>query len=270
MTTAEIDTIDQAAIDLARIPKLPAGAPTLARHLHWALDYIAAGGLAPEAGNPFEDALDALAALPSVPDAREVHGDKVFWREEDGRLTPEHLVKPEKLLEDAFVRTVAGGALAISASLSRFKALSFSEAQAVIDTIASGYGVTMGGKAGNTGFFTHDRAFKVQIQVQERVTVGPTIEVAKAALNDYLAEAEASDEVKAIINSAFGLDDQGRVRVAELVRLKRLNIAHAKWRAAMAAIDDAMETAGKAIYLRVYRRNGQGKYDLIPLDLASA
>lgn len=256
------------------MPGLPPGAPTLAKVLHRLLGEV----LATKAYTTWDDAsisavndaLEAIAALPTVPDAREVVGDKVFWREEDGRLTPEALVKPAKLLEDMFVRTVAGGALAINASLIRFKAMSFSEAQALIDTVARDYGVTMGGKAGNSSFFTHDRSFQVQIQAQERITVGATIEVAKAALNEYLAEAQASDEVKAIITSAFGIDDQGRVRVAELVRLRRLNITHPKWLAAMRAIDDAMETAGKAIYLRVKRRLPDGKYELVSLDLASA
>ena len=265
-----VDSIPTVEELLGEIPVLPAGAPTLAKHLRWALDYIAASDLAPEAGHAFWDALDALKALPTVPDAREIVGDKVFYREEDGRLTPEALVKPAKLMEDLFVRTVAAGALSIHASLSRFKALSFSEAQALIDAVARDYGVTMGGKGGNVSFFTHDRPFQVQIQVQERITVGATIEVAKAALNEYLAEAQASDEVKAIITSAFGIDDQGRVRVAELVRLRRLNITHPKWLAAMRAIDDAMDTAGKAIYLRGTRRTADGRYELVPLDLASA
>ncbi|QCN99478.1 DUF3164 family protein (plasmid) [Azospirillum argentinense] len=94
--------------------------------------------------------MDALKALPTVPDARESVGDKVFYREEDGRLTPEALVKPAKLMEDMFVRTVAAGALSIHGSLSRFKALSFSEAQALIDTVARDYGVAMGGKGGTS------------------------------------------------------------------------------------------------------------------------
>ncbi|WP_051340939.1 DUF3164 family protein [Azospirillum halopraeferens] len=252
------------------IPALPPGAPTLARHLRWALDTIARKVPGAVDSDDFDAARQVLAGLPGVPSGTVAMEGRTFWREEDGRLTPENLVRAEKLLEDAFVRAVAGGALAISASLSRFKVLSFSEASALIDAIARDYGVQIGGKAGNTAFFTFDRAFKVQIQVQERVTVGPTIQIAKEALNEYLREADASDEVKAIINSAFGLDDQGRVRVAELVRLKRLNIQHSRWRAAMAAIDDAMETAGKAIYLRVYRRREDGRFDLIPLDLASA
>ncbi len=270
VTPTRLDARPSVEEVLAEIPPLQPGTPTLAKHLRWALDLIVAADLALEAGHPFWDALDALKALPTVPDAREIIGDKAFWREEDGRLTPEKLVKPHKLLEDAFVRTVAGGALSINATLSRFKAMSFAEAQALIDTVASDYGVQMGGKGGNVSFFTHDRSFKVEIQVQERITVGLTIEAAKAALNEYLAEAEASDEVKAIIASAFGIGDQAGVRVAELVRLRRLNITHPRWLAAMKAIDDAMETAGKAIYLRVKRRNAEGKYDLIPLHLANA
>lgn len=261
-----------ASTKLATLADLPPGAPTLARHLHAMLGIIDGLDLilSPDDQVQTDAARSWLAALPNVAVPTETVGDRVMWREEDGRLTPEHLVKPAKMLEDLFVRTVANGALAISGSLTRFKALSFAEAQALIDTLGRDYGVEMGGKAGNVSFYSFDRAFKVQITAQEQVVVGPTIEIAKTALAQWLGEVEAADEVKALVNSAFGLDDQGRVRVAELVRLKRLPIAHPKWQAAMAAIDEAMEVAGKAVYLRVYRRRADGRYDLIPLDLASA
>ncbi|QCN98890.1 DUF3164 family protein (plasmid) [Azospirillum argentinense] len=38
----------------------------------------------------------------------------------------------------------------------------------------------------------------------------------------------------------------------------------------MRAIDDAMDTSSKAIYLRVKRRTPDGKFELVPLDLANA
>jgi len=251
------------------VRELPPGAPTLARHLHTLTTIIDDLDLV-LAGDDQAAVAAARAWLDALPDVRstETVGDRTMWRDEDGRLTPASLVKPVKELEDLFARTVANAALSISSSLARFKAMSFSEAQALIDTLGREHGVEMGGKAGNVSFFTFDRAFKVQISAQEVITVGPAIEVAKTALSQWLDEAEASDEVKALINSAFGLDDQGRVRVAELVRLKRLPSRHPKWIAAMAAIDEAMDVAGKAIYLRVYRRGPDKRYQLIPLDLA--
>ncbi len=252
------------------IPALPPGAPTLARHLHWALGYITALGLGPQGTQPFTDALDALKAIPAVPLARLDIDGVPYWRDEEGAMLPERLIKPGKLVEDLFVRTVAAGALATHGTLGRLKAMSFSEAAALIDALASQYGVKVGGKVGNVSFFSYDRAWKVQISVQERLAVNANIEAAKAALNEWLAEAEASDEVRALVNAAFGLGDQDGVRVAELVRLKKLPIDHPKWKAAMAAIDDALEPACKAQYLRVYQRRPDGKYVQIALDLASA
>ncbi|NYZ12859.1 DUF3164 family protein [Azospirillum sp. RWY-5-1] len=273
----ETPTMDPVATatPLPVIPdSLPDGVPTAARHLHAILIATAAcGALAhmDDAGRAaFAEACGWLAALPSAGSPTVEANGKLFWPDEDGSLIAAGLVKPAKMLEDGFVRTVVTGALNTRATLAKLKALTFSEAQSLIGILGVEHGVEMGGKAGNVSFTTFDRRYKVQISAQDRLAVGPSIEVAKRALQDWLAEAEAGEEVRALINAAFGLDDQGRVRATELVRLRRLHITHPKWRAAMAAIDDALEVAGKAIYLRVYERRDDGRYDLIPLDLANA
>lgn len=257
---------------MAAIPPLPDGVPTAARHLHAVLASVAdlAPGMDQDAVTAFVEACGWLASLPSAGSATVEVSGRVFWQDEDGSLIAASLVKPAKSLEDSFVRTVVTGALATTATLRKLKALTFSEAQSLIGILGVEHGVEMGGKAGNVTFHTFDRKFKVQITAQDRLAVGPAIDVAKKALQDWLAEAEAGEEVRALINTAFGLDDQGRVRATELVRLRRLHITHPKWRAAMDAIDDALEVAGKAIYLRVYQRREDGRYDLIPLDLANA
>jgi hypothetical protein len=252
---------------------LPPGAPTLAKHLHAMLSIVRrhaplAGLLSEQEIAATDAAFAALAGLPAAKASVEVLNGKVYWRDEDETLTLESMVKPHRFLEDDFVRTVVTAALSTSMTLARLKALSFAEAQALIDTLASAHGVKAGGKAGNVSFVSYDRAFKVQIAVQERLAVNANIVTAKTALNDWLADADAGDEVRALINAAFGLGDQDGVRVAELVRLKRLVIDHHLWKAAMAAIDDALEVAGKAQYLRVYQRAPDGNYVQIPLDLA--
>lgn len=272
METATV--LRSATADLPCIPALPSGAPTLAKHLHAMLAIIHRRSVRVAPLNDLEAAdvaaaETALAVLPAAAPATVALEGKTYWRDEDGALVPERMVKPFRFLEDDFVRTVATAALSTSSTLARLKALSFSEAQALIDTLASVHGVKVGGKAGNVSFFSYDREFRVQISVQERLAVNANIVTAKTALNEWLAVTDAGDEARALINAAFGLGDQDGIRVAELVRLKKLVIDHPMWRAAMAAIDDALETAGKAQYLRVYRRDPGGKYQQIPLDLAS-
>jgi hypothetical protein len=257
------------------VPPIGTGAPSLAKALHQTASLIAdlqnAGDicLADDARAQIRHAIDLLKAIPMVPPATETVGDKTYWRDETGALLPANLVKSARLLEDGLVRTIAAGALAINASIARFKSLSFAEAQAMLATLAQDYNVTLGGKAGNVSFYSHDRAWKVQITVQERIGVNAGIEVAKALFNEWLKEADASDEVKAVVMGAFGLDDQGRVRVAELVRLRRFAIEHPKWRAGMQAIEEALERLDSKPYLRVYRRRDDGSYEHIALDLAS-
>ncbi len=268
-----------AMADLPSIPALPTGAPTLAKQLKYWMEIAHRNWVhlpsceAEEAAEMSAMMVTGIAALTNVqavpPPTVELEG-KTYWREPEGSLVPASLVKPAKLLEDDFVRTVVSGALSVSGSISRFKSLSFCEAQALLDTLAQDYGAKMGGVKGNVSFYSFDREWLVEIRVQERIAVNVGIEIAKSLLNEWLSEAEASDEVKAVINRVFALDDQGRVRVAELVRLRGYEIRHPKWTAALRAINEAMETVGKTEYLSVKRRNGKGRYDRIPLDLPSA
>ncbi len=261
---------------------LPEGAPTFARHLHMILSLIEDNALMralmvdgdcllTEAGRvAVAEAKAAVAALPSAPPPTKEIDEEVCWRTEDGVWQPERLIKDAKLLEDAFVRTVVNGALATRKTLARLKAITLSESEALLALLAAQHGVELGGKGGNVSYYTFDRSHRVQVSRQERLTVNATIEVARQALSEWLHESEASAEVKALIEAAFGIGDQGTVRINELIRLRRLKITHPKWKAAMAAIDEAIETAGKAIYLRIYERQPDGRYALIPLDLASA
>lgn len=256
---------------LPPIPPVPSGAPTLAKHLASVLSILAArpSMLAEDHRSTFADACDALGRLPAVPlDVRTIDGVE-HWRSENGAWVPRSLIHDTVALYDDYARTVATAALHLSGQLARFKALSMAEGQALVDLIGDKYGVKVGGDAGNVTFFSYDRQYKVSIARADRIAFGPEIAAAKELLERWVSEEEGSPVLKAVINRAFGLDDAGRIRAAEVFRLCTFDVPGDTWAQAMKAIRDAVQIVGKAEYMRVYRRTGKGKYELIPLDLAS-
>ena len=257
------------------LPKLPASAPTLAKHLLWALSVIAATH--PDAAEradaagiaAFNEAVKCLERLPFVRrSTREIDGVQ-HVRDQHGRWVPEQLAGAAYLVEDDYVSQVASAALQLNASLARFKALSMSEGIALVELMGQDYGIKVGGDAGNVSFYTYDRLYQVKFARADRIAFGAQIQAARELLEQWVREEDGSPALKLLINRAFGFDQEGKIRAAEVFRLATFDIPGDTWAKAMQAIRDAVQIIGKAEYMRVYRRDGRGKYELIPLDLAS-
>jgi len=157
----------------------------------------------------------------------------------------------------------------VNGTLKRFKSLSFIEGQALLDVLATDYDVKLGGRKGNVHLYTYDRRFKVEIANQDRITFNAGIEVAKALFQEWLRDADASEEIKVIVGKAFELDDQKRLRAQEILRLSKYQIQHPTWHKAMRAVAEAMEVIGTREYMRFYERDVSGDYRMISVDFAS-
>ncbi|MDG3444508.1 DUF3164 family protein [Nitrospirillum amazonense] len=249
-------------------PEIPATAPTLAKRLHALLSTF--DGNEDDFAAAWREACAALEAIPSVPPATVTLADGEYWRTEDGALVPARVVKEADQVKDGFVRNVAAAALQLSASLARFKALTLSEGHSLVELLGANFGIEVGGTKGNVTFHSFDREWQVELAKADRLVFeGAELQAARAALEKWVAASEGAPELKLIIHRAFGLDEEGQVRANELFRLMTFEMPGADWARAMDALRASIHIAGKAEYLRVRRRNAEGRYDLIPLSLAS-
>ena len=268
------ETIEQLAEQPATwrdVPALPDGAPSLARHLAWALKFI--GCLQPPMTLPgdlesYGEAIAALEAIEGVAAPTQEIGGKRYWARSDGSLIPDDLVKAEHRLEDEVVRRIATGALGVSGILGRYKAYSMAEVYGYVELLAQEYGGGKTGK-GSVTLGTYDGTWRVQIASADKITFGPEIHVARGLLLDYLAAEPGSDALKAVVQGALGLDRQASIRPREVLRLRAYEIGHETWQEAMRAIDASLRSSGTARYLRVYCRDEGGRWVQVPLDLAS-
>lgn len=194
-------------------------------------------------------------------------------RDAKGFLVPDEMIRPQEKLEDEVVRKVLGYAEELSAQIGRFKQHTFDDIDGLLGLLDQEYGAAPGGPKGNVTLTTFDGLVKVQVQVAELVTFGPSLQTAKSlvdeCLNDWASDARA--ELKAIVQRAFDVDKEGRVNRANLLYLLRLEIEDERWKSAMAALRDSMRVIGSKRYCRFYRRDRPtAAWTPVSIDVATA
>lgn len=202
----------------------------------------------------------------------EVGGEK-YMRDAGGRLVPLDAVKDEHKLEDQTVRKIVAYADELSAQIARFRGHTFDDVTTFVDLLAEQYGGRRGGAKGNTTLTSYDGCLRVVIQVQDQLSFGPELQVAKGLVDECItAWAEgARTEIRALVEHAFQVDREGRINRAALFQLRRLEIDDPTWKAAMAAIGDAIRVIGSREYVRFHRRaNPKARWEAISIDVATA
>ena len=195
-----------------------------------------------------------------------------YWRDGEGRLIPENMVKPIDRARDDLVRELVGKAKAASAVLADFKAKAFGDIGSFVEMSGEQYGVKLGGVKGNVTLLSFDGRFKIVRQIQEHLVFDERLQAAKQLIDECIQTwtEGSSDEIKALINDAFQVNKEGKINTARVLGLKRLNISDEKWLRAMQAIADSVQVAGSKPYIRIYERVGDtDQYQPISLDVAA-
>lgn len=196
---------------------------------------------------------------------------KNYWKDANGALKPDELVKPIDKERDELVRSFVALAEEHSMAMKRFKRMVFDDVGAFISLSAEKYGVRIGGAKGNVTLFTYDGSYKMQLAVQEHIRFDERIHAAKALIDECLHDWSegAKPELKALIDNAFEVDKEGNLSTAKILSLRRVEIADKRWNQAMEAISDSVQVVGSKDYIRFYQRDVDGKYQPISLDMAS-
>ncbi|VVD97430.1 sulfate transporter [Pandoraea communis] len=195
-----------------------------------------------------------------------------YWRDGEGRLIPENMVKPIDKARDALVRELVERAKSASTVLADFKAKAFGDIGAFVEMSGEQYGVKLGGVKGNVTLLSFDGRFKIVRQIQEHLVFDERLHASKQLIDGCIQTwTEGSrDEIKALINDAFQVNKEGKINTGRVLGLKRLNINDEKWQRAMQAIADSVQVAGSKPYVRIYERVGDtDQYQPIGLDVAA-
>lgn len=195
-----------------------------------------------------------------------------YWKDSEGRLVHETLVKPIDRTRDQLVRELVAKAKGEAIALAKFKAAAFADIAAFVELSAEMYGVKMGGTKGNITLTSYDGAYKVVRQVQDTIVFDERLQVAKKLIDDCIQRwAEGSNvNIRALVHDAFQVSKEGRINTGRVLGLRRLDIDDEQWKRAMQAIGDSVRTNGSSTYVRCYERIGESdQYRPISLDMAT-
>jgi len=194
-----------------------------------------------------------------------------YWRDPLGRLVPIESVKDVDKTRDALVRELSAKALDLSRQMEDFRRQTEDDIQAFVELSLEQYGVQRRGAKGNMTLISYDGALKIECDSAERLEFDERLQAAKVLIDECLREwtKDSGAEIRAIIDDAFQVDRKGRINARRILSLRRLDIQHPKWLVAMQAIGEAVSVVGTKSYLRFYRRDDQGRYKLVPLDMAA-
>lgn len=199
-------------------------------------------------------------------------------RDENDSLVLLRNIHEKDLLYHDLVLSIAVTWMNLSGKIQRFKEYNFRDVQTVLALLYEKFKVQRGGRDGNMTFFTVDRKYKLQIAIQKALDFGPELQVAEqklltAAKELSTAVAGDADSVQAadletLIVSKFKRID-GKVKVSEILSLRRYKIHNVQWNEGLDIIDKAIIVTSKKQQIRLYERNEQGAYIAIPLDIAT-
>ncbi|WP_298437978.1 DUF3164 family protein [Geobacter sp.] len=194
-----------------------------------------------------------------------------YMQNAQGHLVPFEVIKPIDLERDRLVREIVVAAQELSEALTRFKAGAMGDIEAFVKLSAEQYETRYGGNKGNVSLVSFDGEYKVLRAINEFITFDERLQVARELIGECIhAWAEGSRaEIRTLINDAFSVDRQGRINTARILALRRLDIQDERWQTAMQAIGEAIQISGSKAYIRVYKRQSDGSYRQINLDLAA-
>lgn len=196
-----------------------------------------------------------------------------YLQDAQGRLVPQHLVKPVDLLEDQLVKKLMGYADDLSAQIARFKGHTFDDVGAFLALIAEQYKAKRGGAKGNITLTSYDGTLQVRVAVAETMSFGPQLQVAKELVDECISEwgEGANENIRLLVQHAFKVDKEGQVSREAIFALRRINIDDPRWKSAMEAIGDSIRIEGSKTYVRFYRRaTPRHAWEAVTLNIASA
>jgi len=188
-----------------------------------------------------------------------------------GRQVPEEMVKDIDKLRDTVVRQIADEALQMKGVLNQFKEKTRSHIISFVEKSHGDYGVKWGGKKENITLLTYDGKYKLMVAMNDNITFDERLQVARELISKCINKWSdgARNEIRVLVNDAFQVDKTGKISTARVLGLRRLNIQDTDWKKAMTAITESIQVTGTKQYLRVYERDDNGEYQMIPLDVAA-
>jgi len=193
-----------------------------------------------------------------------------YRKDSRGRLVPEEIIPAHELQRDDLVRELVGRCERANGEMARLKRALLDDVAAHVSLVAERYNTRISGADGDVSLMSYDGLLKIERVTADRVLVGEQIQAAEALIRQILDEI-FEPTAKAIVDRAFRRHRKtGELSAARLVDLSSVEIDDERWRQAVKAIRDAMQSVGTVVYFRAYRRDDPLQpWRQVPLDFSA-
>ncbi|AXE33098.1 DUF3164 family protein [Chromobacterium phragmitis] len=193
-----------------------------------------------------------------------------YKKDAKGRLCPVEIIPAIDLARDDFVAEKYTQALALQEQMSKFREALFADIDAFVQLSAERYQADVGGEKGNVTLTSFDGSTRVLRAISDTLAFDERLQAAKALIDECVNEwlEDARPEIKALIADAFQTDKAGKISTARVLSLRRLGIQYEKWQRAMSALSDSLKVQCSKAYVRIERRNANGRFEAVRFDLA--
>ncbi len=195
-----------------------------------------------------------------------------YWRDAQGRLVAEALIKPIDKAREALVLELIEKARLLSRQIELFKSTAFADIAAFVELSAEQYGAKIGGNKGNVTLTSYDGRYRIQRSIQDSLVFDERLQAAKQLIDACVQTwgANGDPKIMTLVNDAFQVGKEGRINTGRVLGLRHLDIRDDDWQRAMQAIGDSVRVASSKPYVRFYERIGDSdQYQAISLDVAS-
>lgn len=195
-----------------------------------------------------------------------------YWEDANGALIPASKIKPIDKDRHHMVTALVEAAKIEQSRLMAFKTTAMHAVTEFVERSLAAYDVKHGGKKGNITLVSFDGRYKIVRQMQESITFDERLQAAKALIDECIQgwSKGSNANIKVLVNSAFQVDQQGKISTGRVLGLRRFEIIDEQWQRAMQAIGDSMQVASTKPYIRFYERDSvKGDYLPVSLDVAA-
>ena len=198
---------------------------------------------------------------------------RIFMNPQGFKVTEDDM-KPQAVLTHDLVSESIDKALELSATIDKFKRDVFRNINDLVALLAAEYNTDISTDKGNMTFSSFDGKRQIVIGVDDVISFGAEIDIAKKLINEVVDEelgASQSELLRRVAIDAFQADKQGNYNKNRILALRKYRGASKseKWANAMTALDDGIIAGSTKTYIRFYQKNEWGKKVQIPLSSTS-
>jgi hypothetical protein len=184
-------------------------------------------------------------------------------------LIPVQLISEVDKLRDEQVREIVGKALDLAELEQSFHDDTFDDIQAFSALSAEKYGVKLGGVKGNITLSSFDGSLQVKLAKADVMAFNESLEAARVLVDACIQRwsVGSNDNIIGLVNQAFQTDKEGKINIGRMYTLMRFEVDDEEWKRAMQALRDSIQPVNTKQYIRIYKRNDQGKMEQLALDM---